>query len=210
MDSFFCFGVGFNNFKGGREREMAEVVRDVRQSLCKAAIPLTLIAWYGPTGNFAIQTWDLKRDDVESLFSSLIGRRCALVSVDDLDDAITTFRKISPPTPEQGIRWTRGLAFRVEGSVSDGTPSSTSRACFYRLTPNLIGVDKHDILNMRGRLDPNQRQGGWGAVSEDIRRSIESTWTARSLSTVLGLTRTFTYEISRVSKQGSGSYPRAI
>jgi hypothetical protein len=87
------------------------------------------------------------------------------------------------------MRWTRGLAFALAPVARERLASlaaCSDRGRFRILGPRTVAIVKYDIEDGRGRLDSAHRKGGWGALSNDIRK-VCGEWTSRSRTTLRGL-----------------------
>jgi hypothetical protein len=92
-----------------------------------------------------------------------------------------------PPTVPPGRRPTAGLVMDLNprGGVPVRPPDS-ERLMFVDFgVPRVRGVWKLDVLREDGTaLDSRKREGGWGSVSDVMRRHGGGEWTARSMRTV--------------------------
>jgi hypothetical protein len=172
----YAFGVGLANFGSGRERSPSEVVAAVRDAL-------PVVAWYGATGNVALQDGDI--DDVRLELKERTGTTWAVIGAEHLEHGLTLLAALPEPLHTPDERPTPGLAFGVTTSA-DGDVISTERAVLRRISADMVAAWKLDVLRA-GKLDPNRRRGGWGALSTDIARQVGGRWTARSRRTIDGL-----------------------
>lgn len=176
-----AFALGMNNFGAGKVK-----TADVAKSLRRACRGRSHIVSYGSTGNIAIieppsdidLAVSLRR---ESGLQWWIGDRGlvegALTALDDWDlGAAPALRRFTP-----------GLAFALVAPTS-GRVAGTSRTHLKEWRdPKVVLAQKIDVIDEVGRLDRQQRRGGWGAVSADVHRQIGGQWTSRSVRTVRGL-----------------------
>jgi hypothetical protein len=179
MMCLFAFAVGLGNFASGRDVRLSDLIDDI-------AATLPLLGSYGSTGNLAFGNAD--PDQIRRFLERLIRRQWGVISVDPLDEALRHLSTIPAPTPPDPTqqRVTRGLAFAVRPGRA-GQLISNQRAHLQRLSEDLVAVWKFDQLRPNGTLNPNQRGGGWGAISTDIERRIGGRWTSRSRRTFDGL-----------------------
>jgi hypothetical protein len=146
---------------------------------------------YRATGNYAFSNGAPAK--LASRLVELSNVRWAVVSGDELSAALGELEKLKHPPAPAGRRATPGLAFAI-GGTDVGEVGKSEVAYLKRLTPTIVGVIRWDVL-MRDpktgkiRLDPNKREGGWGRVSHDVEGALHRLWTARSRSTIDGLTR---------------------
>ncbi len=160
LSRLLAFAVGQNNFGGGRTR-MADLIPEIRRHLPAGA---RLLGWHGHSGNVAVEADD--PGVVADGLRAASGRDWAVVPADDVTRVLRT---LDPIREADGIRYTSGLAFRVD----DGA---------------VVSIVKRDILD-RGRLDSTRRDGGWGAISAAVACSHPGRWTAHSWRPVDGLLR---------------------
>jgi hypothetical protein len=183
-----CFGVGLNNFATGRIR-MSELEKAVEPPLRAAGG--ALLTWYGHTGNLTVEGEDeAARLIAMALAAATDDRPWAVLHAVSVKDALHSLDRWPEPEAREGVRWTPGLAISVEtrqGLVSPVDSPARARLC--NLAPGIVGVYKEDLLDTRGYLDRDRRQGGWGAVSRDVARQLGGTWTARSARVLWGLNR---------------------
>lgn len=172
-----CFGVGINNFGGERVRT-ADVITAVERE------GLPVVAAYGSTGNLAVAARATSKAGVRSLLRRVSGRDWAILPINEA----RLLLDVLPAIRQRGsVRWTPGLAFRAGGSAAIVAPMrDTPRACFRWFSPNIVAIQKCDVLD-GSRLDRRRRRGGWGAVSADVAAQLGGTWTAWSARTVAAL-----------------------
>jgi uncharacterized protein DUF4145 len=96
-----------------------------------------------------------------------------------------------PPRALLGRRPTLGVVMDADASGGEPPrPPSDHRVAFGDFVrPRVREVWKFDLLlppDFR-KLDPRQREGGWGSVAEAMNRARNGLWTARSLTTLDGL-----------------------
>jgi hypothetical protein len=160
---------------------MEDYVRETNQRLALLPTPTRIVDWFHSTGNFVVQTSKTNRWEITDELSLALGVTCTVLTREEVTSCIDIADKASSPPPETGIRWTKGIAFKVKGGsrISDLKP--TSRAVFFRVNSYAVGVNKKDRLTNSGVLDKDDRAGGWGAVSDDVSNAVGGMWTARSL-----------------------------
>ena len=173
-----AFGVGLANFATGRHVLPRHLAADVREVLAP-------IAWYGATGNFAIADGD--PESVRAVLQKFSGTTWAVMPLDEVNAALEILAMLAEPPHSVDERPTPGLAFAVT-RAHPGAVASTPRADLQRVSDRVVAVRKLDVLK-NGKLDRQQRRGGWGGVSIDIARQVGGQWTARSRRTLDGLRR---------------------
>jgi hypothetical protein len=101
---------------------------------------------------------------------------------------------------EPGVRWTPGVAFPVKPPAGTALHDVYRARLWWTTDGRSVGVLKRDIIDDRGRLDPKQRLGGWGAVSSEIERQLKGKWTSRSLRVVEGLLAKADEQVRRAAR----------
>ena len=119
-----------------------------------------MVAWYGSTGNVALEHSD--PNEVRRVLHDVTGVAWAVVSEEQLDRALGTLATLPEPSHAHDERPTPGLAFAVT-TPGAGEVSSTDRAALHLLSDTVVAVWKLDLL-LDGKLDRDRRRGGWGAV----------------------------------------------
>jgi hypothetical protein len=152
------FALGQNNFGRGRAR-MSELVEEIERQLPSSC---RFVVYFGASGNVAVEA--PTAEAVRPALRAASGRDWAVLSQDPVARALGD---LGPVREEDGVRWTPGLAFRLD----DG---------------EIVPVVKRDAMDGH-RLDAAKRDGGWGAVSAEVAREHGGRWTARSWSRVAGL-----------------------
>jgi hypothetical protein len=173
----YAFGVGLANFGAGRSRLPRQIAGDVREVL-------PLIAWYGATGNLALEAGEPV--EVAQRLAEITGTAWAVVPAGGLADALRALAAEPVPLVEAGIRATPGLAFAVEPAQPGPICSIPKIAELRRLSDRIVLVHKFDVLE-GNRLDRARRRGGWGRVSAEVARQAGGRWTARSCRPLEGL-----------------------
>jgi len=188
MRVLFVFERGRANFGSGRQHSKTKVAE-----LIEAALDGTdaeyLCSFY-TTGNHAIRVGDdMSTTVLARLIATATGLACAVVTAETLRTAERALAAWEPPAPAPGCRWTPGLGFLIDGTPSVAELLPSRRAVLCRLSDDVVGVYRRDRETPAGRIDAKRRDGGWGAVSEDIATRIGGRWTARAISRVEGLRR---------------------
>lgn len=180
--AYLCFGVGFHNFATGRERSPLALVEGLKSS---SPAGIEVLASYGATGNIALEADDRIPPASLALYLQVeTQRQWAIVPVPEANEAAAAVTKWQPPNPEPNVRWTPGLSFCVERGAGPHDPFKTCRGDFRPLGRTIVAIYKRDFLTDAGTLDSSRRQGGWGAISQDISRTQGGTWTSRSLTPI--------------------------
>ena len=77
--------------------------------------------------------------------------------------------------------------------------------------PRVRGVWKNDLLRPdRRTLDPNRREGTWGALAAAMGRAHGGQWTARAISTLRGLAKALPAELSESASHDGGRLARIL
>ncbi len=195
MGIYITFGVGISNYSPRRKRT-EDFVRETNQRLALLPTPTRVVDWFHSTGNFVVQTPKTNRWEIADELSLALGLPCAVLTGDEVALCIAIANKASSPPPETGIRWTKGIAFKVKGRPCTFDLKPTSRAVFFHVNRYAVGVIKKDRLTDSGALDKDDRAGGWGAVSEDVSKAVGGMWTARSLVRIESLVNLASKHIS--------------
>jgi hypothetical protein len=160
---------------------MEDYVRETNQRLALLPTSTGVVDWFHSTGNFVVQTPKTNRWEITDELSLALGAPCTVLTRDEVTLCIAIANKAGNPPPETGIRWTKGIAFKVKGRRCTLDLKPTSRAVFFHVNSYAVGVIKKDRLTNSGALDKDDGAGGWGAVSEDVSKAAGGMWTARSL-----------------------------
>lgn len=165
---------------------MPTLVVRVNQALGEAALTAAVIGFYRHTGNFLLGAPDDEVPDALRVVGDQLDRRCAIISVSDLNDLLSRV-PLAGAAPEPFTRWTPGLALLAHGMASTELIRSTPIADLSVLSASAVAVRKRDFLTADGVLDRARRSGGWGAIASTIESQAGGLWTARSLSAVRGI-----------------------
>jgi len=171
--------------------KMAEWILAINRSLLSENANSRVIAWFGHTGNFIIETQsdDFSKTSIELYSAS--GETFLVMPVACLKECLARLDRLPMPAPKDGVRWTAGASFRMEDPADYGqTPEdwSTTNGFFFPLTRTVVGVRKRDRLLTLTKLNPRHRVP-WGSVGRDCGRRLGGTWTSRSVRTLRGLLR---------------------
>ena len=167
-----AFGVGLANFGTGRRVLPRQLAADLREVL-------PLIGWYGATGNFAIADDD--PETVRAVLQKISGTTWAVMPFDEIKAALDILAALAEPPHSVDERPTPGLAF----AVTRANPAR-SNPLPALISDRVVAVRQLDVVK-NGKLDREQRRGGWGGVSTGIARQVSGKWTARSRRTLDGL-----------------------
>jgi hypothetical protein len=195
--AIYAFGYGLAVFGKGlttRPRDLADFVgREIPE----------MIAYYGPTGNYAFR--DDAPSDLSSQLLELTHVPWAVISGEDLSLALRELNELNTAPCAEGRRSTPGLAFAIETADDGDSPGRRLRETFYVRDPKtgsmvvlihlkalsryVVAATRCDLLDPKNlhRLDSKHREGGWGRVSDVIKRDIGGVWTSRSRSRIDGL-----------------------
>jgi len=113
---------------------------------------------------------------------------CAILRIEELGAHVAAAEKAENPPNELGFRWTKGIAFWVNGKPCTVTLKPTVHGAFFPINRYTVGAFKKDkIAEGKDTLDKENRGGGWGAISADIAKAVGGTWTSRALDRVEGV-----------------------
>ena len=149
---------------------------------------------YGHTGNYVLRTPG--PEYLESIIAVLVryipthkfvvfDYTKFLVVFDPIRRALT---QMPPAIP--GRRWTPGIVMDMNphGRIPP-TPVSDEKCRFGSFAvPRVRTAWKGDILDSQeDKLDNTQREGGWGSLSDRMKKVTGGTWTARSMKSIEGI-----------------------
>jgi hypothetical protein len=188
MQTFAVFGVGLGNLGASRRKRVkaSRWVVELNRLLKAASAPATVVASYGHTGNFIVQSM-AKRKAVCQTMGQVLGTSCAALTISELQALAETLKKFKKTA--RLPRYTLGAVIQVLGAPIRTTPSPTTRAKYQRFTDFIVIARKREITTSTGALDPNRRNGGWGALATEISKKLGGRWTARSRRTIAGSLR---------------------
>jgi len=187
LPTFLAFAVGIGNF-ASRRMSMKDYVKTTNQKLSLLHSRTRIVDWCYSTGNFVVRASDDNRLRVADELSLALGTPCAILRVEELDSHVAVAKKAVSPPSELGFRWTRGIAFWVNGKRCIVTLKPTAHGVFFPINQYAVGAFKRDKLaEGKDSLDKENRGGGWGAISADIMNAVGGgTWTSRALDRVEG------------------------
>jgi hypothetical protein len=165
---------------------MDEYIPASNQKLSLLRTPTRIVDFHHGTGNFVVQTPKLNRAEIADELSLVFGVPCAILQTSQVLSCVSIAEKVSDPPVQPGIRWTKGIAFKVRGKPCTVDLRPTARAQFFRVSEYAVGVFKKDQITTGEVLGAN-RAGGWGAISADISNAVGGMWTARPLIRVQGV-----------------------
>ena len=149
---------------------------------------------YGHTGNYVLRA--PRPEHLESIMVTLaryvpthrfvvFDHTEFLVVLDPIRRALT---QMPPAIP--GRRWTPGIVMDMNphGRIPP-TPVSDEKARFGPFAVSRIRTAwKGDILDFQeDKLDNTQREGGWGNLSDRMKKLAGGIWTARSMKSIEGI-----------------------
>jgi hypothetical protein len=192
-----AFGLNIGNV--GRiqtPRPSTEVLLDNwnKRLLSSREVRLAFVGAYYHTGNYVLEAPQSERLEriVETLTRYVPWHKFAVFHYAEFVTVLKPIRlelKRAPSTVP-GRRWTSGIVMDVNpnGRIPP-TPSSDEKAWFGAFAvPRIRIAWKGDVLNAQGNtLDNTQREGGWGSLSERMKKVAGGLWTARSLKSVEGI-----------------------
>ena len=188
LEIYVAFGVGVGNFSS-RRKTMEEYVHETNERLALLPTPTRVIDWFHSTGNFVVQTPKTNRWEINDELSLALGVPSTVLTRDEVTLCTTIADRASNPPPEPGIRWTKGIAFKVKGRPCTFDLNPIPQAVFFRVNRYAVGVYKRDRLEPNRGSDKDDRVGGWGVVSEEVSKAVGGVWTARSLVRIESLVK---------------------
>jgi hypothetical protein len=165
---------------------MDEYLPASNQKLSLLRTPTRIVDFHHATGNFVVQTPKVNRSEIADELSLVFGVPCAILQTSQVLSCVSIAEKVSDPPVQPGIRWTKGLAFKVKGKPCTVDLKPTPRGQFFRVSEYAVGVFKKDQVATDETLGEN-RPGGWGAISADVSNAVGGIWTARPLIRVQGV-----------------------
>ena len=155
---------------------------------------LAFVDAYAHTGNYVLQAPQTERlEHVVGVLARYVpSHKFAVFGYTEfialLEPMRRALKQAPPATP--GRRWTPGIVMDMNpnGTIPP-MPASDEKAWFGSFAvPRIRTAWKGDILDsQKGKLDNTQREGGWGSLSEHMRKVAGGLWTARSIKSVEGL-----------------------
>jgi len=196
---FIIFAAGAGNFSA-RKTTVEEYVPAVNQRLSLLRTPTRVVDFHHATGNFVVQTPKVNRAEIADELSLVFGAPCAILQTGQIVSSVSVAEKVADPLPELGIRWTKGIAFKVKGRPCTFELKPTERAQFFRINEYAVGVFKKD-QTAPSEVRDKSHAAGWGEISEDVSNSVGGIWTARALVRVKGV-------LAKALKREPSSLPR--
>jgi len=182
---FIVFVAGAGNFSA-RKSTVEEYVPAVNQRLSLLRTPTRVVDFHHATGNFVVQTPKVNRAEIADELSLVFGVPCAILQTAQVVSCVSAAEKVTDPPAQPGIRWTKGIAFKVKGRPCTFELKPTERAQFFRISEYAIGVFKKDQTAPSETSDKSHA-AGWGDISDEVSNSIGGIWTARALVRVKGV-----------------------
>jgi hypothetical protein len=183
-----AFGVNIGNLgRGQRSREpMSARCNRINEYFAREGADLLVTAFYRHTGNLVLETASLQSEQAAAILSKAEGATWIAIPAEVLRAAVQKLSALPSPDPEDGVRWTPGLALAVTKPKIEHV-SSTAKVRFRSLSLSIVAAWKRDRMTGQNRLDRKMREGGWGSVSTAVAVQTDSQWTARSLSSLQGV-----------------------
>ena len=185
MGVFIVFTAGAGNFSA-RKTTVEEYVPAVNQRLSLLRTPTRVVDFHHATGNFVVQTPKVNRAELADELSLVFGTPCAILQTSQVQSSVSVAEKVNDPPVQPGIRWTKGIAFKVKGRPCTTELKPTERAQFFRISEYAVGVFKKD-QTAPSEVSDKAHAAGWGDISEDVSNSVGGIWTARALVRVKGV-----------------------
>lgn len=185
---YVAFAVGVGGFERGR-LPIHSLLTDWNTRLAAEATGLHLRQGYGKTGNFFLTAEaDRETGEIARLLCDTLERKFAVFPTEELFRGLKQIQASAhTPNPPPDRVPTFGVVMDVnpEGSI----PPRPSDSEWVEFSPAAVsrirGVWKLDLPTPGGKKnDPTRREGGWGAVSEVMKKLCGGDWTSRSLTTL--------------------------
>jgi hypothetical protein len=188
METFVVLAVGVGNLgrQGKPRKRMIAWIKEFNQLLSKSS-RTTILSSYGHTGNFIVRSPERKEKVAAELTSSM-NVPCAVLALAELLNVVNLAAEKNEADGAT-YRSTPGAAFLVSGRPTLQALPDTDRTSYARVNDSIVAVTKRDALTLRGTLDRNRREGGWGAIAANVGRQLGGKWTARSKRTLSGALR---------------------
>jgi len=197
---FIVLVAGSGNFSA-RKLTMDEYLPASNQKLSLLRTPTRIVDYHHATGNFVVRTPKMNRSEIADELSLVFGAPCAILQTSQVSSCVSIAKKVSEPPVQAGIRWTKGIAFKVRGRPCSVDLKPSPLAEFFRVSEYAVGVFKKDQVATNEVLGGN-RAGGWGAISADISNAVGGIWTARPLIRIQGvLGKALKYEPSMLPRR---------
>ena len=197
MNLYLAFGLDIGNVgraKATRPPTKALVADWNKRLSSSREVHLQFVNAYAHTGNYVLQA--SKSEQLENIMAVLdrfiptykfavFGYMEFLAVLDPIRRAL----KQTPPAVS-GRRWTPGIVMDTNPNGRIPLiPASDAKAWFGAFAvPRIRSAWNGDILDSQeDKLDNAQREGGWGSLSDRMRKVAGSTWTARSMKSVEGI-----------------------
>jgi len=157
-------------------------------------VRLAFVGSYAHTGNYVLQAPQSERLEhvVAVLARHVPSHRFAVFVYAEFLAVLEPIRRALNQTPPAvpGRRWTPGIVMDMNpnGRIPPA-PASDEKAWFGSFAvPRIRIAWKGDILDeQEDKLDNTQREGGWGSLSERMKKVAGGLWTARSMKSVGGI-----------------------
>jgi len=194
MNLYLAFGLDIGNV--GRARATRPPTKALiadwnKRLLSSGEVHLQFVNAYAHTGNYVVRA--STSDRVENIMALLV--RCIPTYKFAVFDYMEFLAVLNPirralkqaPPAVSGRRWTAGIVMDTNHNGRIPLiPASDAKAWFGSFAvPRIRTAWKGDILDSQeDKLDNAQREGGWGSLSDRMRKVAGGTWTARSMKSV--------------------------
>lgn len=191
---FVVFAVNVGNLARSSSRhDSSSLVQHWNTVLQHKRPALTFRSSYRHTGNFLLSADDpLDVLSASTALQEFLSHEFAVFATEEYLSWLKQLQALNmnPPQSPPGRRCTLGAVMNVDPMASiPFSPVSTKRMVFSHFAiPRVRGLWKCDVLAPDGiKLDTERREGGWGAVAQEMQQTAGGRWTARALSTLSGL-----------------------
>ena len=168
--------------------ESRVLLRRINAGFRAAGLSARAEASFRHTGNFVVRHPSGERSEVRKSIGRTLRTDCVVISQSRLDSLVRQLEAFQSPRRVAGVRWTPGLVLRVDGRPSRTPLRHAPNVRLRSINSSAIAAWKRDyLLPGTRRLDPQRRAGGWGSVASAVASQLGGTWTARAISTVVGV-----------------------
>lgn len=197
MGLYIAFGLDIGNVGRGKASRPSTkaLLMDWNQRLSTSReIRLEFSDAYGHAGNYVLRT--PRPESLENIMAVLVRyvstRKFVVFDLTEFLAVLDSIHRALTQMPPaiSGRRWTSGIVMDMNphGRIPP-MPVSDEKARFGSFAvPRIRTAWKGDILDAQEeKLDSAQREGGWGSLSDRMKKVAGGIWTARSMKSVEGI-----------------------
>ena len=185
MGIFIVLAVGQGNFSV-RRTTVEEYVPAVNKRLSLLRTPTRVVDFHHATGNFVVQTPKVNRAEIADELSLVFGAPCAILQTSQVQSCVSVAERMTDSQIQPGIRWAKGIAFKVKGRPCTVELKPTAHAQFFRISEYAVGVFKSEQA-APSEVPDKTHVASWGDISEDVSNAVGGIWTARALVRIKGV-----------------------